>query len=82
MGLLEKRESVFVLAAIAVTAFPERPLIALARAIGPLIELPILWFAAQGLHLEQHQRWWTDRVGIKAVRWPLTASKNGLPRQR
>ncbi|GAB4254505.1 MAG: bile acid:sodium symporter [Thermoleophilia bacterium] len=35
--------------AVAATTFPDRPLIALALVIGPLIELPILAVAAQGL---------------------------------
>ena len=37
--------------AIAVTAFPDEPLIALALVIGPLIELPVLAFVSQVLLL-------------------------------
>jgi arsenite transporter len=33
--------------AVAVTAFPDHPLIALTLVIGPLIELPALWLVAQ-----------------------------------
>lgn len=36
--------------AIAVTSFPDQPLIALALVIGPLIELPILAIVSQILH--------------------------------
>lgn len=42
--------------AIAVTAFPEQPLIALALIIGPLIELPILVLVSQALlHLQKRR---------------------------
>lgn len=42
--------------AIAVTAFPDQPLIALALVIGPLIELPVLAFFSQVL-LFRKKRW-------------------------
>jgi len=44
--------------AIAVTAFPDRPLIALALVIGPLIELPILAAVSQLLLLIRGNGWW------------------------
>jgi ACR3 family arsenite transporter len=51
--------------ALAVLAFPERPLIALALVIGPLIELPILGIVAQVLLFEHRKGWWSDRGNIK-----------------
>jgi ACR3 family arsenite efflux pump ArsB len=45
--------------AIAVTAFPDRPLIALALVIGPLIELPILTLIAQLLTWGRRSSWQT-----------------------
>ncbi|MEC3605392.1 arsenic resistance protein, partial [Bacillus cereus] len=42
--------------AIAVTAFPDEPLIALALVIGPLIELPVLAFVSQVLLLIKKKR--------------------------
>nr|WP_301553460.1 hypothetical protein [Desulfuribacillus stibiiarsenatis] len=50
------RNSPFALA-IAVTAFPEEPLIALALVIGPLIELPILVLVSQILlRIREHAK--------------------------
>jgi arsenite transporter len=43
--------------AIALAAFPERPLIALALVIGPLIELPVLSLVAQLLLRIEHGGW-------------------------
>lgn len=41
--------------AIAVTAFPDQPLIALALVIGPLIELPVLAIVSQILLLKRRK---------------------------
>ncbi|MFC6906372.1 hypothetical protein [Halalkalicoccus tibetensis] len=51
--------------AIAVVAFPDRPLIPLALVIGPLLELPLLGLIAQ-LHLaiRNHDRWPLDPAGL------------------
>jgi ACR3 family arsenite efflux pump ArsB len=44
--------------AIAVVAFPERPLVALALVVGPLIELPVLAVVAQGLRTARSRLDW------------------------
>lgn len=53
--------------AIAVVAFPDRPLIALSLVIGPLIELPVLAVLAQVFKRVVQPCWWpaagTQRVG-------------------
>jgi ACR3 family arsenite efflux pump ArsB len=54
--------------AIAVSAFPDRPLIALALVIGPLIELPMLGLVAQALLVERRQGWWSDRASVERSR--------------
>jgi arsenite transporter len=41
--------------AIAVVAFPDRPLVALALVVGPLIELPVLALASQALQSLRHR---------------------------
>lgn len=41
--------------AIAVTAFPDQPLIALALVIGPLIELPVLTIVSQLMLFKKKQ---------------------------
>jgi ACR3 family arsenite efflux pump ArsB len=52
--------------AIAISAFPDRPLIAFALVIGPLIELPILAMIAQFLLFLRKKGFWsftTRKVG-------------------
>lgn len=56
------RNSPIVLA-IALTAFPEEPLIALALVIGPLIELPVLGVISHTL-LRIRSRWLNDQIVI------------------
>jgi ACR3 family arsenite efflux pump ArsB len=57
--------------AVAMLVFPDRPLIALALVIGPLIELPILGLVAQALLCERRQGWWADRTNIEMNRRAL-----------